>query len=419
MSVRKISLVWLRNDLRLHDHMAIVQAMKSKNDIMLVYCFDYSHFKKSNWPHSTRRMSGNRIRFLLESLEDLSNRIPLCYVKGNPPDALETFINTVEHEKNVSINQIFVHGEVGSQESNTEKNVLKIFKKKQRKFNVIPWGSVLHHPDDIKDHKMDLDRKTLQSFMNYRNKGINKFNIPVREHNVINPSDIPIFSIKDTHPEYYSLPSIKDLWELGEDSEELYLPKETIYHGGETKGIERVKHYIGNNDLIHNYKETRNGLLGNDYSSKFSPWMNLGCISPIFIHNEMMKLSKSSDSSDWLIVEMMFRDYFLFHHNLYGDKYFYLSGVRMGQGMPSDDYWNEDVDKFNAWKEGRTGVPFIDANMRELKETGFMSNRGRQCVASFLAHDLKVDWRWGAAYFEVIIFKIYNYNIIYLCFFIL
>jgi len=62
--------------------------------------------------------------------------------------------------------------------------------------------------------------------------------------------------------------------------------------------------------------------------------------------------------------------------------------------------WSQDMTKFKAWRDGRTGVPFIDANMRELKETGWMSNRGRQNVASFLIKDLGLDWRLGAEWFE-------------------
>ncbi len=62
--------------------------------------------------------------------------------------------------------------------------------------------------------------------------------------------------------------------------------------------------------------------------------------------------------------------------------------------------WKHDKAKFEAWINGKTGVPFIDANMKELQLTGFMSNRGRQNVASFLTKDLGIDWTWGATYFE-------------------
>ena len=65
--------------------------------------------------------------------------------------------------------------------------------------------------------------------------------------------------------------------------------------------------------------------------------------------------------------------------------------------------WSQNKELFDAWREGRTGVPFVDANMREMRATGFMSNRGRQNVASFLTKDLKLDWRLGAEWFEYLL----------------
>merc|ERR1719498_1720344 len=69
--------------------------------------------------------------------------------------------------------------------------------------------------------------------------------------------------------------------------------------------------------------------------------------------------------------------------------------------IPSGKHdWKDDPVLFDQWINGTTGYPFIDSNMRELKETGWMSNRGRQVVASFLTKDLGLDWRWGAEWFE-------------------
>jgi len=93
---------------------------------------------------------------------------------------------------------------------------------------------------------------------------------------------------------------------------------------------------------------------------------------------------------------LLWRDYFRFITLKYGSRLFKASGIQYNL----ETTWNHRRDLFEKWVNGQTGVPFIDANMRELQLTGFMSNRGRQNVASFLAKDLKVDWTWGAAYFE-------------------
>jgi deoxyribodipyrimidine photo-lyase len=80
----------------------------------------------------------------------------------------------------------------------------------------------------------------------------------------------------------------------------------------------------------------------------------------------------------------------------YGNKFFHKTGLK---GLAPEEC-EDQLQLFELWKNAETGIPFIDANMRELNKTGFMSNRGRQNVASFLVKDLKVNWMWGAAYFE-------------------
>ena len=171
------------------------------------------------------------------------------------------------------------------------------------------------------------------------------------------------------------------------------------FKGGETEGLKRMHHYFWEADALRNYKETRNGLLGADYSSKFSPWIALGCLSPREVYWEVKKYESeriANDSTYWLVFELLWRDYFRFMFKKYGNKFFHKTGFK-GQQLPEAPNQEE---LFERWKNGQTGVPFIDANMHELNATGFMSNRGRQNVASYLVKDLKVNWTWGAAYFE-------------------
>jgi deoxyribodipyrimidine photo-lyase len=149
---------------------------------------------------------------------------------------------------------------------------------------------------------------------------------------------------------------------------------------------------------LKNYKETRNGLIGTEFSSRFSAWLALGCISPRTIYYEVKRYEKErkkNDSTYWLVFELIWRDYFRFISKKHGEKVFQVAGIKNQM-----DSWRRDRAEFQRWSEGMTGVPFVDANMRELNQTGFMSNRGRQNVASFLVNDLGIDWTWGASYFE-------------------
>jgi deoxyribodipyrimidine photo-lyase len=102
-----------------------------------------------------------------------------------------------------------------------------------------------------------------------------------------------------------------------------------------------------------------------------------------------------NDSTYWFIFELTWRDYFLFLARKFPRSIFSVLGP-MHRRFP----WTDDRGKFERWQRGETGQGFIDANMREIAATGFMSNRGRQNVASFLARDLQVNWVMGAEYFE-------------------
>jgi deoxyribodipyrimidine photo-lyase len=171
------------------------------------------------------------------------------------------------------------------------------------------------------------------------------------------------------------------------------------FKGGETEAILRLKHYFFETKSISKYKETRNGMIGADYSSKFSAWLALGSLSPREIYFELKKYEAqfgSNDSTYWLVFELLWRDYFRFMMKKHHFKFFQQNGIQ-NKGITINKH---NILALQSWIDGQTGVDFVDANMLELKLTGFMSNRGRQNVASYLCNDLKLDWRYGAAYFE-------------------
>lgn len=104
----------------------------------------------------------------------------------------------------------------------------------------------------------------------------------------------------------------------------------------------------------------------------------------------------ANESTYWLVFELLWRDFFRFMFKKHQTKLFQAAGITSEKTIPK----SVGEKLLNTWVNGTTGVGFIDANMRELQLTGFMSNRGRQNVASYLCNDLKLDWRYGAAYFE-------------------
>ena len=168
------------------------------------------------------------------------------------------------------------------------------------------------------------------------------------------------------------------------------------FAGGESAATAHLQRYFGGG-LAQDYKLTRNGLVGTDYSSKFSPWLATGALSPRRAYAALKAHEAEQGANEgtyWLWFELMWRDYFRFLHLKYGAKLYRGRGLHEG---PSPTH---NARGFARWCEGRTGEAFIDAGMRELAATGYLSNRMRQNVASYLVHDLGGDWRAGAAWFE-------------------
>jgi deoxyribodipyrimidine photo-lyase len=179
------------------------------------------------------------------------------------------------------------------------------------------------------------------------------------------------------------------------------LPTESTTYklvGGETQALNRLTYYFTKSQLLSTYELTRNGMLGTDFSSRFSPWLAIGNITPRTIFDYIVRYEEeieSNKSTYWLIYELLWRDFFQLQLQLWGSLFFQVGGIQQKQIR-----YTSNTAAFEKWMQGNTGDDLVDANMRELNTTGWMSNRGRQNTASFLIHDLKQDWRWGAAYFE-------------------
>lgn len=125
----------------------------------------------------------------------------------------------------------------------------------------------------------------------------------------------------------------------------------------------------------------------------------MGCLSPREVYHEVKKYEVAhgaNKSTYWMIFELLWRDYFRFMMKKHRNRLFLSGGIK----DTAAKWAKPKLDVLQRWINGETGQDFIDANMRELQLTGFMSNRGRQNVASYLCHDLHIHWRYGAAYFE-------------------
>lgn len=376
----RTSIVWFKTDLRLHDNETLVKAIEQSDEIVPVYCFDESHFKTTEFGF---QKTGNfRAQFLLESLQDLDENLRaigsgLLIVRGKPEFELYKVAQKYNAQK------LFAKKEVAYEEKQTEERAEKELWKLKCEIKTFST-STLYHAQDLPFSIKDIP----DVFTNFRKR--------TEKEAVIRPIFSAPLTIKSpTIPELL-LPRLE---QLGLIPAKIDSRSAITFKGGETEGYQRLHYYFEQTKAISNYKETRNEMIGADYSSKFSAWLALGCLSPREIYVELKKYEEqfgSNDSTYWLIFELLWRDYFRFMMKKHRHQFFLQTGIKSSELNIN----NHNEELLYKWINSQTGNDFIDANMLELKLTGYMSNRGRQNVASYLCNDLKLDWRYGAAYFE-------------------
>ncbi|WP_445452353.1 DASH family cryptochrome [Flavobacterium sp. 25HG05S-40] len=376
----KRAILWFKTDLHLHDNETLVKAIAQSDEVIPVYCFDEAQFKKTEY--GFQKTGSFRAQFLLESVADLDKNLRalgsgLIIVKGKP----EVEIPKIAKEYRAF--KVFAKREVAYEEKQTEALVQSELFKLGCEFETFST-STLYHAQDLPFSIKDIP----DVFTSFRKK-------TEKDATIRGVFDKPQ-SIKSPIVDAIDLPTLEALGlaVLPIDSRAV-LP----FKGGETEALKRLQLYFFDTKSVATYKETRNGLIGADYSSKFSAWLAMGCISPRKIYFELQKFEAqygANESTYWLVFELLWRDYFRFMMKKYHAKFFQLAGIQ-NNGIAVNKH---NIDVLQSWIEGETGVDFVDANMKELKLTGFMSNRGRQNVASYLCNDLKLDWRYGASYFE-------------------
>jgi deoxyribodipyrimidine photo-lyase len=376
----KKAIVWFKTDLRLHDNETLVKAIAQNDQIIPVYCFDETQFEETEY--GFKKTGSFRAQFLLEAVADLDKNLRalgsgLMVLKGKPEIEIP---KVVSHYK---VNKLYAKREVTFEEKQTEQLVQTELWKQQCEMLTFST-STLYHAQDLPFSIKDIP----DVFSNFRKK-------VEKESTIRSVFEKPI-SISS--PEF-PVAQFPTLDQLGLSFSEIDKRAAIVFEGGESAALKRMNHYFSETKAISQYKETRNGLIGADYSSKFSAWLSLGCLSPREIFFELKKYESqfgANESTYWLVFELLWRDYFRFMMKKYSNKFFQQSGIQ-DKGISVNKH---NIKLLETWINGTTGVDFVDANMLELKLTGFMSNRGRQNVASYLCNDLKLDWRYGAAYFE-------------------
>lgn len=363
---------WFRNDLRLYDHPLVEQLNREVHFLPLYILPD-----KKNTPWGFKKSSALRKKWLMQHLDDLNAQLEkqgqeLIVLEGNHREIFRKL------ESEFDVLKVTYQKEYATEELEEEEAMKDVVGENKA---IALQDGFLIHPEDL---PFSVD-KTPDVFTQFRKK-VEKY-----------------ASVKEPFDNITELPEAPDTSVLKDDridieGDDSLMEGAIPFTGGATNGLERLQYYLFDSEKAATYKKTRNGLIGADYSTKFSVWMNVGALSPRYIYQQIKIFEKEvtkNQSTYWIIFELLWRDYFRYVAKKFGDRIFYKEGLKQ---EPVE--WSFDSSIFDKWKNGETQDEFVNANMIELKQTGFMSNRGRQNVASYLVHDLKQDWRAGAAWFE-------------------
>ena len=364
----KKGIFWFTTDLRLDDNPALSFAATQMDQLILVYCPEPSERLSSF--QTGQSVSENRQQFINQSLVDLQRSLKSLgqhlMICEQPKQYLSQII------ENYGITHVFRSG--GQHEIDSFS--WHLLKNKFTSVDFYEIGS--NRLFAIEQLPFELEQLP-SSFSKFRRK-TEKLEIPPPQ-SAINQLPPPII-------DFISWPKAYDLKAS---------QAEIDFIGGETEGSLHLNNYF-RTSLASTYKQTRNGLEGMDYSTKFSPWLALGCISVKRIIQRLKQFESevtANDSTYWIFFELLWREYFQWYGDHHGEKIIAFSGIR--NQAPTTSFYPE---RFQKWCQGTTPYPIVNACMKQLKATGYMSNRGRQLVASCFVHELSLDWRYGAAYME-------------------
>ncbi|MCF8243974.1 MAG: DASH family cryptochrome [Saprospiraceae bacterium] len=381
---QKIGIVWFRQDLRLHDNEALTEALQHCDTIIPIYVFDRRVFHGKTRQFGFPKTGKFRAKFILESIVGLRQSLrkmgsELVVRLGKPEG--EVF-KIAQHFKT---SWVFCNRERTQEELMVQDNLehrLWTIGQEMR----YSRGKMLYYTSDL---PFPINQ-TPEVFTQFR-KEVERA-VQVRSPLLL-PNTIPAFEFD------LDIGTMPSLQELGYQPFKADERAPIVFQGGETAGLERLNNYLWTSGAAKSYFDTRNEMLGADYSTKFSAWLAQGCISPKKIFHELKAFEQQhgeNKSTYSIFFELMWRDFFRLIAKKHGNKIYMKGGLR----EEPNQCLRNDNQLFQTWVDGETGVPFVDANMREPKLTGFMSNRGRQNVASYLINDMKLNWQMGAEYFE-------------------
>jgi len=368
-------LFWFRHDLRFHDQVVLSSLCQQVDELTLLFIIDDSWFVPNSY--GIQPVGEHRFNFLIDTIEALNEKASalghsILTLKGQTPELLVSLLSSNAYT-HIGVTE---HG--GYNERREVEAVSRFFPNIEI---VTGESSSLFNQNDL------------------------PFNLEVMP-DVFTPFKRKIESaIKPCEP-VATLTALPTPFTPDIDAECQYTlnrrpPRnqtEGSFVGGEDAALSHLNSYLFEWKVAASYKETRNALDNWRDSTKLSPWLATGALSARYVIQEVKQYEQNvvkNDSTYWIYFELLWREYFYWLQQKFGPKWFQFDGIK--SKTPNTSH-NHEV--FVGWCNGQSGYPIVDACMRQLASTGYMSNRGRQLVASCFVNELRQDWRYGAAWFE-------------------
>ena len=348
----KKTLFIFRRDLRIEDNIGLIEALQNSKEVIPCFIYDENIIKKL-------KDSKFRWSFLNESLVDLDNQLKkkgtsLQILEGKPEKILDSMI------KKHNLNAVFLNTDFTNYAQRRDEKIFQICKKNKISFHST-LDFLLHNPNEIKTN--EGSPYTIYSFFYKKAR------------------QFPIKKIIKNIQKNYSKEIISDN----------KIKKSEIRNDEIIGGRKEALKILKNLDKFRDYDKVRD-FPGLNQTTMLSAHNKFGTVSVREVHKEIKEVLGLDHT---IMGEIYWREFF--SHILFHFPYAQKTTFRKKfQKIP----WSKSKESFKKWSEGNTGFPIVDAGMRQLNQTGFMHNRVRMVVASFLTKDLHMDWRLGEKYFE-------------------
>ncbi len=350
MGKDKISIVWLRRDLRLHDQAALFHALKGGFPVLPLFIFDKNILDKLE-DRADARVSfiHQTLQQIQQKLEQLGSSLIIKY--NTPKPAWEQLLNEYD------IQEVHTNHDYEPYANERDKEINNLLASRQIPFYTYKDQCIFEKDEVVKD-----DGKPYTVYTPYSKKWKAK----------LSPFYLKSYPTEKYFSNFYqtkALPGIS-LREMNFSKSTIQVPPPQT-----TAGI--IKHYKEQRDFPW--------VAG---TSKLSVHFRFGTISI------REKVNKAQQLSETWLNELIWREFYM-------QILWHFPYVTTGAFKPAYNRieWRNNPEEFERWCQGQTGYPIVDAGMRELNTTGFMHNRVRMITASFLTKHLLIDWRWGEAYF--------------------